>query len=543
MHKLRALALLTASLGVIALSTAQIDGPVPLAWRWSGSTAVSPTGTPAFMGDSVFIGVGSRVYCLDKATGNKKWQYPALDGVDGNFTSSPVVSDGVLYAAATNSTLYALDPATGEMKWSYTAPGSISGNPIVSGRFIVMNIDGNSIMAVGLDGQPAFVNPERVFDGIFGGLVANGTSVIYTTARYEMYQLNVATRKSVRMARFESIASNYQPVMSSTNLFVSAGTYVLALNPLNGGLRWQKNADEKFVFGPAFNADSVVAATETGYVHVFDANGNRRQVKGKDARGNNTTKNMVIDLGSRPVASPAAVGKLFAIPTSNGALNLVDTTEGKIVWSFTIRPVTTGLKAASDAGATTRGNEILSIPATGPAIVNGQTMYILAADGSLLAFDHTLGVDLTGPAVKLLWPQAGLQVGNTKQAEVDGKRVNAPLDIYIQVTDEATGINDATMSVTVNGAKVKYEYGRDGILALQFGNGAQNPPLRDGRAVIEVTVSDWMGNSTTSQFSLTIDNTLLPLVRPGGRPGDPAGGAAGGRGKGGGNGGGSGSGR
>ncbi|MEQ1821865.1 MAG: PQQ-binding-like beta-propeller repeat protein [Fimbriimonadaceae bacterium] len=539
MHKLRAAALVTASLGVIALSVAQIDGPVPLAWRWSGSTAVSPTGTPAFMGDSVFIGVGNRVYGLDKATGNKKWQYPLLDGVDGNFVSSPVVSEGVVYAAASNSTLYAIDPASGEMKWSYTAPGAIIGSPVISGRFIVMNVDGNSIMAVGLDGQPAFVNPERVFDGIFGTLVSNGTSVIYTTSRYEMYQLNVATRRSARMARFESIASNYQPLLTQNNLYVCAGSYVIAMNPLNGGMRWQKSADEKFAFGPAQNVDSVVAVTESGYLHVFDNNGARKTTSAKDAKGNTVRTNMVIDLGSRPIAAPTSVGKLFAVPTSNGAVNLVDTTEGKLVWSYTIRPVTMGLKAASDSGATTRGNEILSIPASGPAIVNGQSMYILAADGSLLCFDHNLGVDLTGPAIKMLWPQAGLQVGNTKKVD----NVNVPLDIYLQVTDEATGINDDTMNVTVNGAKVKFDYGRDGILSLQFGNSAMNPPLRDGRAVIEVTVADWMGNSTTSSFSLTIDNSLLPLVRAGGRPGDPAGAGRGRGGKGGGNGGGGNSGR
>ncbi len=537
MHKLRALALVTVSLGAIALSTAQIDGPVPLAWRWTGSTGVSPSGTPAFMGDSVFVGVGNRVYCLDRATGNKKWQYPLLDGVDGNFISSPVVSDGVVYLAATNSTLYAVDPASGELKWSYTAPGAIIGSPVISGRFIVMNVDGNSIMAVGVDGQPAFVNPERVFDGIFGGLLANGTSIIYTTSRYEMYQLNVATRRSTRMARFESISSNYQPVLSQNNLFICAGTYLMAINPLNGGLRWQRNADEKFAYGPAQNAEAVVAVTESGYAHVFDSTGARRQVMGKDSRGNTTRTNMVIDLGSRPVAAPSAVGKLFAVPTSNGALNLIDVTTGKLVWTFTIRPVTSGLKAASTTGTgtTATAKEILSIPASGPAIVNGESMFILAADGSLLAFDNNLGVDLTGPSVKMLWPQPGLQVGNTRPAEVDGKKITVPLDIYLHVADEATGINETTMSVTVNGAKVKYEYGRDGILAIQFGNGFQNPALRDGRAVIEVTVSDWMGNATTSQFSLTIDNSLAPLVRPGGRPGEAAG-AAGGRGKGGGGG-------
>jgi hypothetical protein len=181
--------------------------------------------------------------------------------------------------------------------------------------------------------------------------------------------------------------------------------------------------------------------------------------------------------------------------------------------SFVIRPVTAGLRAAADAGATSRGDLILSIPAAGPAVLNGQSMYILAADGSLLAFDKQTGVDLTGPDVTMLWPQQGLQVGNTK----------GPLEVYFQVSDEATGVNEKSLNVTVNGNAVVYDYGRDGIISLRFGNSEKNKPLNDGRASFEITATDWMGNKTVKSFSLGIDNNLTPVARPGGKPGDQSG--------------------
>jgi len=220
----RRIALVSVALGASVFSSAQIDGPVPLAWRWSGSTAVSPSGVPAFMGDNVYVGVGGRVYALDRNLGNKKWQWPLIEPITGNFTSSPVLSDNLLLAAGSNKTLYGIDATTGEQKWMYNAPGAIVGAPVVSGNFIAMNIDGNSIMAIGLDGKPVFENPERIFDGIMGDLVANGTSVIYTNARYQVFNLNLSTRQSSRVAPLQSLGRHSNAMLAGTPRFLSSGS-------------------------------------------------------------------------------------------------------------------------------------------------------------------------------------------------------------------------------------------------------------------------------------------------------------------------------
>lgn len=537
MLSLRKIALITTVLGAAAISSAQIDGPVPLAWRWSGSTSESPTGVPAFVGDTVVVGVGGRVFCLDRVLGNKKWQFPLLEPVPGNFITSPVVTEGLIIAAATNRTLYAIDAVTGEQKWSYLASGAIIGSPVVSGRYIMLNIDGTSIQAVSLDGKPAFENPERVFDGIRGGLVPNGTNIIYTTGNYELFSLNVSTRQSNRLARLQALGSHYQPILSGSSLFVTAGSYLIAMNP-SGGSRWQRDLQDRVDFGPAISAENIVAVTENGKLFVFDVNGTMRTRQIKDEKGTRT-ENMVIDLGSRPVAGPSVIGNLFAVPTVNGAINLVDPAKGEVIWSFVIRPLTAGLKAAGAAGATTRNDEIISIPASGPAVVNGQSMYILAADGSLLAFDKNLGVDLTGPSIDMLWPQQGLQTGTSSD--------KGPLEMFFKISDEASGVNEKLVSVTVSGKPLEFTYGRDGILAVRIGVNEKNKPLNDGRAVFEVTATDWMGNKTVTQYSLTVDNNLMPVARPGGRPGEaggpPGGGGPGFGGAGGGGGGGRGGGR
>lgn len=513
MQSTRWIALGLATLGIGSLAGAQIDGPTPLAWRWSASTAVAPSGTPTIDGDNVYVGVGGRVYCVDKATGNKKWQYPLIEPIDGYFKSSPVVAGGLVIAAGTNKTIYAIDPAKGEKVWTYEAPGGVLGNPVLAGRFIVFNIDGKELMAVdSTDGKPVWENPERIFDGMMGGLTSYGTDVFFFTRTRQLWVLKTTTKRADRLATFQNLSPDSVPLISGDMLYVASGNYVVAVNPASGAARWQSQVPESLIYGPAVMVDGVAVGTAEGNLIILDSTG---QIKTKRTGEGATAKRerMIVALGSRPIASPAPVGRLFAVPTANGALNLVDPEKGELVWSFLIQPLTAGLKASTSATnpATTgqsveRAGLIVSVPAAGPATLSGKTMFLLASDGSLLAFDKDQGVDLTGPAVQLVWPSQGAQVGTRK----------GPLDVFFRISDEATGVAEKSLKITVNDKPVDFTYGRDGFAMMRFGQGLKNGILQDGRATFIVTVSDWMGNETVSKFTLMVDNDLAPLVLPGG---------------------------
>jgi len=269
------------------------------------------------------------------------------------------------------------------------------------------------------------------------------------------------------------------------------------MNP-NGGLKWQRDLGETAYFSPAVSAEGIAAVTESGKVFLFDSNGT--------ARRNSKGAPMIVDIASRPVAPPSAVGKLFAVPTVNGAVNLIDPVKGEVVWSYVIRPLTAGLKVTGSSGSATDPNTLIAIPAAGAAVLNGNTMYVLAADGSLLAFDKELGVDLTGPDISMLWPQQGIQTGTASD--------RGPLEVFFRVSDEATGVNPKTVSVKLDGKDMQWEMYRDGTIAMKIGLNEKNKPLPDGRATFEVSASDWMGNRSTTKFSITVDNTLATVGRP-----------------------------
>lgn len=532
---------------------ADFTGPAPLAWRWAYSTPVAPSGTPVIDGNTAYVAVGSRVFALDRTTGNQKWRFPIAEGIPGYFRSAPLLVEGTLVAAADNRTVYGVDPANGSSKWQYVSEVPIIGQPVAVGKFVAFTLSDNSLMVIRAgDGTAAWENPQRIFDGIQGGLAAYGDSIFVITGINEVMSISAITKKVLWKNRFTNITSDSTPVVFGDNVYLNAGSYVSVFSAVSGSSRWQYNVGENLAFSPAVSAEGVASISRDGKVYAFNLQGNRKTWTKKDEAGKSTTSNFV-DCGSVPVTRPSAVGKLFLFPTSNGAINLVDIGTSDILWSYLIRPITPGLKTGGSGGgggggaggvlggggerggaggmgamggggqgSAAQATLILAIPAAGPGVVVGNTLYVLARDGSLLAFDKEFGVDLTGPSVSMSWPTPGDVVSG-----------QPPLEFIFKIEDDASGINVSTLKIDVNGTALDYTFGRDGLAWIRFSTLSKNKPLFDGRKTITVTVSDWMGNTTKATFALTIDNTLRPLVRPGAQNAGNTGGNRGGGSRGG----------
>lgn len=530
---------LTVGLAAMAVSSAwsQITGPTPLAWRWVQPTSVAPSGTPVVVGDTAYVGVGSRLFALDRETGNQKWKFPLADPIDGYFRSGVIVSDGLAIAAGDNKTIYAVDATNGELKWQTQLQSAVVCAPVKCGAVVVAMLSDNTMQAYKIaDGSPVWENPVRLFDGVQGNPIGIDSNIVFFTQRNELVSFNTVNLKSDWRQRFNQVTPDVTPVQFGDNLYVSSGTFVTVLNAARGSLRWQKDLGETLVFNPAVTANGIAVASREGNLHFLNLNGNI--VTMKDEKGR--TSPALIDLQGPPAAAPSAIGKLVAVPTAVGAINLYDPSNMELKWSYTIRPYTSGLKmrtttstrtgggntggspsggnSGGNTGGTTEEKPLVAVPAAGPAVSVGDSMMVLVLDGSLLSFDNNFGVDVTAPEVKMAWPSPGAQVNGTQ------------LDVVFQIDDEATGIKDSSLKVDVNGQPCKVEFGQDGIAVIRFNAFAKNPALNNGRAKFTVSVSDWMGNARSSTFSLYIDNTLKPLGLPKDQPGGDrgAGGTGGG---------------
>ncbi len=563
-----------AVLGLAAAASAQFDGPAPLAWRWYQSTSVPPAGAPVVNGDTIYTAVGNRVYALDRQSGNKLWQFPAVDPIDGSFHAAPVLAGNLLIAAGDNKQIYAIDVNTGNQKWIYSSVGSVIGQPVVTDHYFVYAQSDNTINAIDLaTGEPVWsaAGPYPVYSGITGTLGAYKDSVLFFNLRNELVSLNVTNRKFDWTIKLTQTQPDAIPVVFGDRVYFITGPYVVAADAATGAARWQVMTKEQLVFGPAVSASGLVVETTDGRVLGYSL---------EKAALFKTP----IDLGSYPQARPSAVGTKFAFPTTNGAVNLVDVTQGKILWSYILRPLPATVAASASstpgrggrggpggggpgaggfggggpgaggfgggaggfgggglgggqAGSQTTAEPITSVPASGPAVLAGTTLIVPGKDGSIFGFDKDLGVDLTPPKVVMQFPNPGDQVSG-----------RPPLELDFKIEDEASGVNPSTVSVTIDGKPYDFTYKPDGKLNITFSTVGKNKPLVDGRKTILVTVSDWLGNIAKIPFGITIDNTLAPVKLPGSKdpnsrgPGGP-GGAGGGKGGGGGAGGGAGDGR
>lgn len=570
----------TAALGLVGAALAQFPGPTPLAWRWAHSTPVSPLGAPVIEGNTVFVAVGNRMFALDRETGNQKWRYPLVEGVPGYFRAGPVLIGRTLMNVADNKIVYAVDADTGAPKWSYPCPTSVTGQPVAAGGKYVFQMSDSTLMALNPeDGSPFWKTPYRVYEGLNSGIAAKGTDVFYSTQDGQLVQFDINLRQAGWKKRFSVIYADTSPVIFGDYIYLNNGSYFTCLSTVNGMARWEQNIGTQLAFSPAVSDIGAFTLSISGQCFVFDARtGAPRRYKTPDGK----TKT-VLELGSTPVVRPSIVDKLFLVPTSNGALNFIDSATGDIVWSYLVRPLTKGQPASStnlggpggpggpggggDAlgggggrgglgggggqgnnrgglgggfgqgnnrgglgggggllggGQTNTQTVQLAVPASGPGTLAGKTLYVLCQDGSLLAFDPDAGVDKTGPTVTMAWPTPGAQVSSN------------PLEIMFKIEDESTGVKGATIKITANGQPLEYEYGRDGYAIVKLSRAAKNQPLTDGRKTLNVTVSDWFGNVTSADFALTIDNALPPLQKPAdSRTGGPGGGGLGGGGRGG----------
>ncbi len=516
MRKMRTFLVGLATFSVVAAASAQFDGPAPVAWRFIQPTKVAPSGSPLVSGDSIYISVGGRVYAIDRATGNRRWQFPAVDPIEGTFKSAPIQAGDLLVASGDNKIIYGIDPAKGTNKWSYALPWNPLGQPVSVGKFIVQALTNNQLVCLdAATGVPVWDNPYRVLDGLASpNLAVYGNDVLYFTTRNELVALNVlnvgTSKPSDWRKQFGQLPPNATAVVWDENVYIYSGPYLVALNAISGSAKWQKPTPfTQLAFAPAVSPEGIFVTSTEGKSMIYSLDGEAKQ-------------RTPFDLGSGPVVRPTPVGSKYIIPTAKGALVLCDSS-GNILWSYSVPPLAEsiaatksgntgggiGAGAAGNFGRGGRGGNTnsdadvpVTILASGVAVLTGQTLLVPMQDGSLIAFDKDLGVDLTPPDVKMLWPKPGDQING-----------QPPLEFSFKITDDASGVNDSTLAITVDGAPLTFEYKRDGTAHVVFSLTGKNKPLLDGRKDIVVTVKDWIGNEVKKHFSLSIDNTLAPLKK------------------------------
>jgi uncharacterized membrane protein YgcG len=463
------------------------------------------------------------------------------------------MANGVLVAVGDNKIVYGVDPATGLKLWDSLLPQRSIHQPVVCDKFVVVELSDNSLMAIdNKTGQPAWHDdsgsplPLKIPDGLIGQIAADNNTVYYFTNLYEMRAMSPVTQQDVwqQPVKFTQLSPFAKPVLSGGMIYVTSGSFLVAITASSGSAVWQTNTNfNQISYDPAVCSSGVFVVSDDGDVMLYDTGSGQPT----------SLMHTAVNLGSYPVADPIAVDtpaidsrgdkvtmpKLI-VPTSNGAVNEFDPSSQAVDWSYIVKPIDENAQPTQArgkfggggggfGGGGARGGfggggggggaqsqptgPIEDIQASGPGVVAGSTLIVPEQDSSLIAFDTTLGVDLTPPNVRMLFPNPGDQVSG-----------QPPLLLYFKLQDWGSGINDATLKFSIDGKPYEFTYKRNGDMIVLFSNEGKNRPLQDGRHEILVDVKDWMGNEAQHHFALMIDNSLPPIVLPGTKTGPTIGG-------------------
>lgn len=458
------------------------------------------------------------MYCLDRETGNQIWRFPSGEPLAASFTTGALLAGNILVAAADDKAIYGINVTTGEMAWQYIARDSVYARPVLAGNTVVFGLSSNMLMALDSQtGTAAWPEPYTPSSTIYDSMVAWQNTVLFFTSDGNLNALDAPTKRPAWRPRLFTSVSPFSSVSIYGDVaYVTSGSYVTSLSASTGRIRWEQIVPGVLRNKAAASSEGVVVTTDDGRMHTFSTAGRPAFRTG-------------IDLGSSAIASPAFTGKMVVIPTANGALNLIDPFSGQIVWNFTVPPMVKGTKitlANPGGGGTGAGGggrpgtgpgggglggqtgtdntlEIKSVMAAGSVTSDGNMLVMLAVDGSILAFDRALGVDLTAPEITMGFPNAGDQVSG-----------RAPMELVFLISDAGSGVNYDSVHVTINGQEYIHEIDREGRIRIRILQGGANKPLANGRARIIVAGADWMENTNAANFVLTIDNTLPPLGFP-----------------------------
>lgn len=280
------------------------------AGKWKFKSRMPIACTPAIVGDTVyFTSSAGSLAALDAATGAPRWVCPIeaerrfeAKGLHGYppasqtmpdawdvFTSSPAVSDGMVYFGAGDGGIYAVDAATGVLQWSYRTGGVVHASPAVAGGTVFVGSWDSKVYA--LDARSGAV--KWTFQAGLDPAVHN----------QEGFQSSCAVKDGV--------------------VYVGCrDAHVYALDAATGRRLWDYSTGKSWVIGTPAIRDGIVYAGTSDTARFFAL----------DARTGRLLFNT--DCKAYVFSSAALCGPRAYVGSHNGVLQAIDARTGAVDWTF-----------------------------------------------------------------------------------------------------------------------------------------------------------------------------------------------------------------
>jgi len=205
-------------------------------WTYTGPSSTTYS-SPTVVGGVVYVALGNGyITALNAATGALKW----TTNTNGSYFQAPTVVNGLVYAGGegTSDSLFALNASTGAVVWTYVADSGISSSsPAVSNGMVYFGTTGG--LVYGLNAATgakiwSYTTGTQVeaTPSVFNGLVYIGSD------DDNFYALAASTGNLVW--KYATGGPIYSSAAVSNNLVYvgSADDNVYAFNATSGALQW-----------------------------------------------------------------------------------------------------------------------------------------------------------------------------------------------------------------------------------------------------------------------------------------------------------------
>ncbi len=202
--------------------------------------------TPVLMDSTLYFGSGESIYALDLSNGFLRWTCPTGDLVH----TTPVISQGKVYAGSFDGNLWAVNLATGQPVWKfkttgrYTYPkGEVTGNPVAAAGMVIAGARDNNLYAIDVRG--GYCNWMRSFPSGWALPVTFNDSVLYvgTSEDRLLYCIDLRTGQDVWKAPSNFTMYGGVAIAKQIGYFATLAGKVSGVDLTTGTILWTVELD------------------------------------------------------------------------------------------------------------------------------------------------------------------------------------------------------------------------------------------------------------------------------------------------------------
>jgi outer membrane protein assembly factor BamB len=497
----------------------KIVPPLSLLWRYTGGPQNANQCSPAIVGDTAYFATratadansGGILVAVDTRTGMRRWQYPRdSNGLRDKFqfTTAPLVNKDRVYIGASDGTMYIIDARAGTELLRIRTGRAINSAPAIVGDTLYFGSNDGTFYALNpTTGEPVWRQLYKPGDSINSAPIIADNLIFITTNDNTVHAIRQSTGLQAWRSKQISRVLPNAAIYADSTLYVPTGSFLNALQPSRGGVRWSRRFPMDVMVAPVADGGVVYAMCreERGngsYIYAIRSN------NGKDL----WEKPAVLPVA--PSAAPTISGDIIYVPTQRNMVYAVSREDGKILWEYYFEP-------SYNRPLPPNTPPPAQVSITAPLAISGGTLYALSDDGTLSAF-RSDAPDSAGPVFSSFYPPPARQVNG-----------QPPLILAAKALDMGTGLKPESVTMKLDNrplpaTEVQYDPARNMVYyqTKATGKTVETAALANGRHTVEIVATDWRGNKTQETWSFIVNNDLAPATReapvaPRNNPGTP----------------------